>query len=134
VERLKHAEKAVAALCEVLDEPFSVIVRDASIQRFEFSAEAVWKAVRDWLFAYESIEEYHPRGCYRALFRLGRIDEALCVRLLDLVDDRNRTSHAYVEALAQAVFEKLPDHRDTLVQVLKVLRENHEQNAEIHQP
>jgi len=121
MERLKQAHNALDAFSAIFKEPFSVIVRDAAIQRFEFSAEAVWKAAREWLYRKESVEENHPRGVYRTLFRLGYIDEALCVRLIDLVDDRNRTSHAYIEALAEAVFEKLPAHLEALQHVIAAL-------------
>ena len=121
MERLIQARNALDAFAAILEQPFSAIVRDAAIQRFEFSAEAVWKAAREWLYRRESVEANHPIGVYRTLFRLGYIDEALCVRLIELIDDRNRTSHAYIEALAQAVFEKLPAHLESLQQVLAAL-------------
>ncbi len=40
--RLTAAQKALASLAEALGLPFSVIVRDASIQRFEYTFESVW--------------------------------------------------------------------------------------------
>lgn len=121
MERLAVAERALASLEAILKEPFSVIVRDATIQRFEFTSEAVWKGVRDWLRREESLEENHPRGCYRALFRIGRIDEALAANLMQAIEDRNRTSHAYIEALAQSVFESIPQHAAAFRQVLERL-------------
>ncbi len=122
MEKLEQARNALATLDAILREPYSVIVRDATIQRFEFSSEAVWKAARDWLYHHESIEVAHPRGCYRELFRIGKIDEALSMQLLELVEDRNRTSHAYIESLAQSIYEKIPDHYRALQSVLKVLQ------------
>ncbi|PXA03292.1 nucleotidyltransferase [Coraliomargarita sinensis] len=124
MEKLIQARQAVAALEDILEEPFSVIVRDATIQRVEFSSEAVWKAAREWLYTQESIEANHPRGSFRELFRIGQMDEALSMKLLDWIDDRNRTSHAYVEALAQAVFEKIPQHLQTLKSVLRVIQQS----------
>ena len=121
MEKLAQAERALASLESILEEPFSVIVRDASIQRFEYTTEAVWKAARAWLRAAESIEENHPRGVFRALYRIGRIDEALSLQLLDLVEDRNRTAHAYIEALADAVFGKIPQHVIALRGVLSAI-------------
>ena len=96
-------------------------MRDATIQRFEYTSEATWKAVCEWLLKYESIEERHPRGCYRALFRIGRIDETLALNLLQLVEDRNRTSHAYIESVAVAFFERIPQHVKSLHMVLKAI-------------
>ncbi len=121
MEKLAVAEKALASLGDILEEPYSVIVRDATIQRFEYSGEAVWKAVREWLQTNESLEENHPRGCYRALYRIGRIDEALSIALLAVVEDRNRTSHAYIEDVAVDVFKKIPEHHHALKSVLNLL-------------
>jgi nucleotidyltransferase substrate binding protein (TIGR01987 family) len=122
MEKLDIAERALSSLGEVLQEPYSVIVRDATIQRFEYSGEAVWKAVREWLQVNESIEENHPRGCYRALYRIGKIEEDLSLLLLAVVEDRNRTSHAYIENVAAAVFEKIPEHYRALQSVLNLLK------------
>ena len=49
---LQHFDKALARLHEVLAEPTeTAIVRDALIQRFEFTFEAAWKAAYRWLRA-----------------------------------------------------------------------------------
>jgi len=121
MEKLSRAEAALVSLEAILSEPFSTIVRDATIQRFEYTSEALWKAVSEWLKSRESIEENHPRGCYRALFRIGVIDEDLTTRLLLSIEDRNRTSHAYIEALAQSVFENIPGHAAAFRETLKLL-------------
>jgi len=39
--KYKNAQNALATLEEILDEPFSDIVRDATIQRFEYTFEAL---------------------------------------------------------------------------------------------
>lgn len=121
MEKLSLANSALESLESILTEPYSIIVRDATIQRFEYSSEAVWKAVRDWLKIHEAIEENHPRGCFRALFRIGRIEENLAMRLMQVTEDRNRTSHAYIEALAQSVFERIPAHTIALRETLEAL-------------
>lgn len=41
-------EKALRRLEEALDKPESAIVRDASIQRFEFTFELAWKAIQTY--------------------------------------------------------------------------------------
>lgn len=43
-QRAELAGKSLATLFELAGEPYSKLVRDASIQRFEYSFEAVWKA------------------------------------------------------------------------------------------
>lgn len=121
MEKITVAFQALASLEAILKEPYSVIIRDATIQRFEYTSEAVWKAVHHWLRAEELVEENHPRGCYRALFRIGRIHEDLAGRLMHTIEDRNRTSHAYIEALAQSVFQNIPSHAEAFREVLQAL-------------
>jgi len=119
MEKLTSAYAALSSLESIFDEPFSVIVRDATIQRFEYTSEAVWKAAREWLRRAESIEENHPRGCYRAMFRIGTIDEPLALALLQSIEDRNRTSHAYIESVAETVFANIPHHASAFRRLLE---------------
>jgi Nucleotidyltransferase substrate binding protein like len=50
-ERMKMANKAFDSFQEVLEIPSpTAIERDAAIQRFEFTFEAVWKAAKQFLF------------------------------------------------------------------------------------
>lgn len=46
--KYKDALRALNTLKEIAKEPFSVIVRDAAIQRFEYTFEAFWKFVREY--------------------------------------------------------------------------------------
>ena len=55
-ERLKIARKALRTLRELTDKPkLSIVERDAAIQRFEYTFEAVWKAAQNFLSENESI-------------------------------------------------------------------------------
>ncbi|WP_232796655.1 nucleotidyltransferase substrate binding protein [Kyrpidia spormannii] len=58
--RLKTALRALNSLETVLSEPGdSPIVRDAAIQRFEYTFEAAWKAAQLFLAVVEGMP---PRG------------------------------------------------------------------------
>ncbi len=84
------------------------IVRDAAIQRFEFSFELAWKALAAWLVEGLSPAPTSPRAVIREAYRQRLItDEA---RWITLLLDRNLTSHTYREATAQEVFARLPEH------------------------
>jgi hypothetical protein len=55
---LKHqdAMRALATLEAIAKEPFSIIVWDAAtIQRFEYTFEALWKFIKEYLKEYEGI-------------------------------------------------------------------------------
>lgn len=45
-QRIATALQALATLDELVHQPSSDIVRDASIQRFEYTFEATWKAAQ----------------------------------------------------------------------------------------
>jgi len=49
LERQVEVRNATARLLEAVAEPESAIVRDAVIQRFEFSFELVWKTLKLYL-------------------------------------------------------------------------------------
>lgn len=101
-------DRLTEALARSPDEP---LVVDASIQRFEFTFELFWKLVRR-LLAEQGIEAASPRTTLRHAFRLGWLDDE--AQWLGMLDDRNRTSHTYHEALALEIFSRLPDHAAAL--------------------
>jgi len=55
-DRLISCQRAVATLDEILQMEVSVVVRDASIQRFEYSFESLWKLLKAYLEQYEGIK------------------------------------------------------------------------------
>jgi len=119
--RLALLEQALARLDEALARPEDAIVRDASIQRFEFTFEMAWKAVQVHAAA-EGLECVSPRDCLRAAFRLGVVDND--PTWMKMVEDRNRTTHTYDEASARAIYQALPDYAGLLRRLLTRLRES----------
>ena len=109
-ERLSVASRALATLDEALEAPKSKIVRDAAIQRFEYTFEAVWKAAQIYLKRVEGKDLASPKSVIRASFQAGLLDEAEAAAALQMVDDRNLTVHTYQEALAERIFGRLPDY------------------------
>ena len=47
--KYKDAKRAIETLQDIIKEPFSIIIRDATIQRFEYTFEALWKFLREYL-------------------------------------------------------------------------------------
>lgn len=115
--RLESAARALSTLEEILHEKFSIIVRDAAIQRFEYTFESVWKLVKAYLYEVEGLVCNSPKSCWRELLAVGLADESEVSQLLAITDDRNLTSHTYVEAVAEAIYEKLPAYWRLLQQV-----------------
>ena len=104
------AWKALATLAEVLQEPKTPIVRDAAIQRFEYTFEALWKAAQLHLKVLESLETGSPKSAIRASMRVGLLTEEQTRMALQMADDRNLTVHTYNEELAEAIYSNIPGY------------------------
>ena len=114
-ERLVLAQKALSTLNEVITiQTPSAIERDATIQRFEYSFEAVWRAVKRHLNIVEGIDVSSSKAVIRASLGVGLLDEATCRQALAMVDDRNLTSHTYNEKLADEILERIPLHAQVM--------------------
>ena len=95
---------------EILDEPFSVIIRDATIQRFEYTFEALWKFLKEYLKEREGVICNSPKSCFREFFLLEMITEEETVKFLEMTDDRNMTSHTYKEEVSKVLYGKMLNH------------------------
>lgn len=108
--RLEQARRSLHTLFEVLTMPVSPLVRDAAIQRFEYSVETTWKYAQAALQAAEQLEVASPRSVVRACHERCIVDEAAVRALFVALDDRNMTVHTYDEELAQQIYERLSGH------------------------
>lgn len=105
IERQADVRKAAARLREAVAEPENAIVRDAVIQRFEFSFELVWKALKLYLER-QGHECGGPRPTLKKAFAEGLITTTEEADVwLQMLEDRNLTSHAYDEALATRIYQ-----------------------------
>ncbi len=119
--RRADAQKALETFKSILREPYSVIIRDATIQRFEYTFEAFWKFLKDYLKEKEGVEANTPKAVFRALFTAGYLSEVETVEFLEMTDCRNETSHTYKEAVAQTIYEKAKDYPDMMEGLLDKL-------------
>lgn len=119
-ERLQIAGRALDTLRQLpLLGQASDVERDAAIQRFEYTFEAVWKAAQLYLREREGIESGSPKGVARSSFQVGILDETQTVTALEMVDDRNLTVHTYNEQLAQEIFKRIAGYAQLMDAWLK---------------
>lgn len=110
-ERLAVARQALATLRELpLSQSEDKIIRDAAIQRFEYTLEAVWKAAQLYLRQQEGLDLNSPKGVVRGCFQVGLLTAEQARWALQMVDDRNLTAHTYNESVANAIFSRLAQH------------------------
>ena len=107
-ERLHVARRALETFREALREPKTPLNRDASIQRFEYTYEAVWKAAQLYLRVSENLELASPTAVTRACFQAALLNEEQSRTAMRMVRDRNLTVHTYNEELADQIYSRLP--------------------------
>jgi nucleotidyltransferase substrate binding protein (TIGR01987 family) len=114
-QRIETANNALTTLEQVLliEKPSS-IERDASIQRFEYSFEAQWKLAKQFLRDFEGIDSGSPKGVIRSCHETGVLTEDETIKALEMVDDRNLTSHTYNEELAEEIYKRLSGYSTLL--------------------
>ena len=118
-ERLLIARKALGTFLELAAKEGyakspSLERRDAAIQRFEYSFEAVWKAVQLYLNEREALSIGSPKGCIRASRELGLLSEPEAEIALKMAEARNLTAHTYDEGVARHLYENLPAYGESL--------------------
>lgn len=120
-QRLEIANKALITLQELEVEPASKMQRDATIQRFEYSFEAMWKAAKQYLNDIEGLDIGSPKGVIRACFQVGILSHTQTQQALIMTDDRNLTSHTYNELLAEAIYSRIKNYRILMQEWLNLL-------------
>ena len=116
---LKSLEKALLQLSDALEESESPIVRDACLQRFEFSYELLWKTLKVFLEEIHGVRAVSPRQVFKEAFALSIIDEELT--FVEMIESRNTLSHTYNEEQATKIYVKCADYLKAMKNVLAQL-------------
>jgi len=104
LERQTDVRDSAARLAEAVAQPESDLIRDATIQRFEFTFEVVWKTLKLYLER-QGHECGGPRPTLKKAFAENLIPTPEEADVwLQMIEDRNLTSHAYDQALANRIY------------------------------
>jgi nucleotidyltransferase substrate binding protein (TIGR01987 family) len=117
--RAETATKALKTLKEITEEPYSTIVRDASIKRFEYSFDIFWKFIKDYLRVREGIECASPKSCFREAFKVGILSEEETVKVLEMTDDRNLSAHTYDEEAVEEIYKQIGNYWKLMNEICK---------------
>lgn len=120
---IRDTSKALATFKEITRTPYSIIVRDAAIQRFEYSFEISWKLIKEFLKQQEGIICNSPKSCFRDAFRMKLLSEEEAITALEMTDDRNLTSHTYHEELAEEIYGKIGGYYNLMENIYKRINE-----------
>ncbi len=108
---LKNALKSLnVALKRAEQLPEDLEIKDACIQRFEYSYELSIKMIKRYLEEEmpipEPVDQLNYRDLLRIAFEIGLIHDVS--DWFQYREARNQTSHAYDELKAQAVYQVIP--------------------------
>jgi len=118
---IKKLERAFSRLDKAIKIARDDLDKDGVIQRFEFTVELLWKTLKIVL-EYDKVECYSPRDCIKKAFRYALIEDDEI--LLDMLDDRNRSSHIYDEKTSEEIFKRIKEVYVNLIgKILKNLEE-----------
>ena len=111
-------EKSVERLNESLKEDINTnpVALDGAIQRFEFTFELAWKLMREVLL-YRGKEVSSPRMAIKQSFKEYFFEDGQ--GWIDMLDDRNLTSHTYKQDLANEIYERIKNKHYVLLKELK---------------
>jgi nucleotidyltransferase substrate binding protein (TIGR01987 family) len=118
-DRLDNLGRALDRLDEALEIPADApLAIDGTIRRFEFTFELVLKSLKDAL-ATEGVEEQTPKSVLRAALGVGWLDDDAA--WLDMLDDRNLSSHVYREEVAAEIYGRVRTHAPRLREANNVM-------------
>jgi nucleotidyltransferase substrate binding protein (TIGR01987 family) len=109
---LQRLEESYKKTAENINSDVYKFFRDSAIQRFEFTVEIFWKLLKNVLKENEGIACNSPKSCIREFFASGYINEYNAKLFMEMIDDRNMTSHTYHEEVAEIIFSKLKNYID----------------------
>ncbi len=118
IELQAQVLESVARLTEAATETESELIRDATIQRFEFTFELVWKSLKLYL-QHLGHECNSPRSTFKKAFTerlIPTLEEANC--WLQMLDNRNITTHAYDQALARKIYKEIVSSYAPLLRIM----------------
>ncbi len=110
-QRFNNLERAHINLIEMLDllkkEPSNKAYKLAVIQSYEMDIELAWKTLKDYL-NYLGYKLQSPREVIKQAFAIEIIKDGEV--WLQMLEDRNLTSHIYDEAKAQEVIDSISEN------------------------
>lgn len=105
IQRFQNFNRAFQQLVDAADlaklRPLTSLEQQGLIQAFEFTHELAWNTLKDFLESRGASQIYGSRDATRQAFAAGLIANG--EKWMDMVVSRNRSTHTYDLATAQAV-------------------------------
>lgn len=113
-----NAKNSSILLHEVLDEPYSICIRDATLKRFQNAFETFWRFLKEYLKNNKGIIVNSPKGCFGEIFALGFTSEEETEKLLEMTDSKNGIIYTYKEEVINKIYPKVKGYAELMDKVL----------------
>lgn len=125
LQRFGNFKKAFAQLEAAVtlqqQRPLSNLEQQGLIQGFEYTYELAWNMIRDYFRWQGHTDILGSRDAIREAFANGLIEDG--DRWMQMLQDRNRTTHTYNEETAQEIQRHIIQHYHPLFTALKTRME-----------
>lgn len=120
-QRFSNFRKAFSQLDEAValgrSRELSKLEKQGVIQSFEYTYELAWSLLRDFLRWQGNQSITGSRDAIREAFAAGLIEDG--ERWMQMLQDRNRTSHTYHDETAEEILASIDRHYHSLLAVLQ---------------
>jgi nucleotidyltransferase substrate binding protein (TIGR01987 family) len=110
-QRFDNYRKALGTLTSAVElsrsRDLSDLEAQGLIQSFEFTHELAWNVLKDYLEEKGFVGLIGSKDATRTAFRNGLIEDGDA--WMQMIEDRNKTTHTYDEAVARSVVENVID-------------------------
>ena len=108
MQRFDNYQKALSQLKKFIDKgELNEFEEQGLIQAFKYTHELAWNVLRDYLREMGNQNIHGSRDATREAFKLGLIHDG--DSWMDMIKDRNRTSHTYNEETAREIAFNIVD-------------------------
>ncbi len=108
IQRLDNWTRALKQLTKFMDrEELNELEQQGLIQSFEYNHELAWKTQKDFLLDRGVKDLYGSKDVAREAFNLGLFTNAEA--WMEMIKDRNLTSHTYNEEVTQKIIKHIVD-------------------------
>ncbi len=117
-QRFSSYKKALAQLTKFIDKgELNELEQQGLIQAFEYTHELAWKLLKSFLDSRGIQDIYGSKDATRSAFNLALIEDG--ESWMDMIKDRNRTSHTYNQAVAEEIVANITQRFFSLFVALK---------------
>jgi len=112
----------MAELAKKLDSRIIDGLENGKAQKFEYTIELCWKAIKATLQEKEGIDEASPKRIIKAWYLAGHLSEDDYLGLIAALDDRNKLGHVCDPEQFRAIIGRLSADAELMRRVLTTLQ------------